>query len=81
MKVKVLGYKKVVFNANDGSTINGYSVYFFYPAVSPDSKGYLCDRYFLTAKKFDDFDIKNLAKNQTDCEILYNRYGKIEEIR
>lgn len=81
MKVKILGYKKVDFNGNDGTNVKGYSVYFFYNAVGEDAKGYLVDRYFLTEKKFEQFNIKALFKEQSDCEILYNRYGKIEDIR
>lgn len=71
----VLGIKKVNFQADDGRTIDGVTLYGSYDADGVD--GVATDKAFVSSDKFNGVEVKVGDK----VELLYNKYGKVAAIR
>lgn len=72
MKVLVIGVRKVSFNAQDGNSVNGHSVYYSYEA--PNVEGVVSERVFVPAR------FQFVPSVGEIISISYNRYGKLASI-
>lgn len=79
--MKIVGWKDVDFSTKDGVEIKGKSVHVAYEAPKDHGGGMLTDKFFLSDEKFGSYNIKGLYKAQSDVELLYNKYGKVESVR
>lgn len=79
--MKIAGYKKVDFKADNNVTINGYTVYFFDDFSKQSNfieRGCFFEKAFLSKNKFDDLNVHKIFEEQKEITLLYNKYGKIE---
>ena len=76
MIITVVGFKKIEFASKDsGEMISGYNV-FYTAADQPKVKGLEAGKFFLSEAKAKQFDVQT----QTDYELYYNRYGKVDTL-
>ncbi len=84
--MKIVGYKRVSFKANDGNQINGYSLFVTEPFTvgTEDCGGIKTDKLFVRPEIFEnlckEYAKKNLTPVNQEIQVFYNRYGKSEQI-
>lgn len=66
MKVKLIGFKRMDFKAQDGGNIKGINLYISYPDVANETTGQMCDKVFIKnediiAIKLNDFISKDIS--------------------
>lgn len=81
-KVKILGVRETSFKTDDGTQVNGVSIFYAYPATNV--KGVATDKFFLNGEKRDAIE-KRLGGGveklvNSDVGLEYNRYGKVDNI-
>lgn len=77
---KIVGFARADFTTKDGTEITGYSVYIEEPVTGNDCSGVKTDRFFLTDNKVKKMNVDLYALVDKEVNILYNRYGKPEQI-
>lgn len=79
--MRCIGFRYVEFKpSGSADTIKGYSCSFMSPFDVKSGTGYNVEKEFLSEDRFREFDILNKYKNETEFEVFYNRYGKIQKI-
>jgi len=78
--MKILGFENVKFNFNDGRTVQGVYVY-LHDDGAPKERvtGMRTERVFLSDAKCGACNF--VPKVGDRVKILYNRYGKVDEIQ
>lgn len=66
-----------------GERIQGYSCYGISHPTATDKKtiGYTVDKFSVNHEAFSRLGIADLITNQTQVEAVYNRYGKIFDLK
>ncbi len=66
-----------------GERIQGYSCYGVSQPSATDKKtiGYTVDKFSVNHEAFSRLGIAELIKNQTHVEAVYNRYGKVSDLK
>jgi len=78
--MKILGYEHVKFNFNDGRDVEGTYVYLHDDAANKDKVvGMKTERVFLSDSKA--AACRFTPKVGATVKILYNRFGKVDEIQ
>lgn len=84
--MKIIGYRRVSFKANDGNQVNGYTLFVTEP-FSTDEKdcgGVKSDKIFVKVELFEnlmkDYSKRNLSPINQEIQVFYNKYGKAEQI-
>ncbi len=75
-----IGYKKVSFKAQDGSDILGYNIYLTEELVGNNCIGQSCEKIFISSNKLNKLGLDVNSIYGSTVRVLYNRYGKIEEL-
>lgn len=75
--MKVIGRRKVDFKAQDGSQIQGLSLYCTYP-ITKDGDGMAAEKIFLSARKLEQLDF--MPEVGDEINVQYNRFGKVDTI-
>ena len=78
--MRCLGFNNVDFKPLNGDRVQGVSCSFMAPYDSKDGVGYEVFKVFLSAQKFEEFNIEEKFDNETEFQVFYNRYGKIDKI-
>lgn len=78
--MKVIGYREASFTADSGEVIEGYNLYVARNIDKKYGEGVSCERIFITKGKMAKCEY-NLPCVGTEVEVMYNRYGKIADIR
>lgn len=74
--MKLVGYRRSAFTAKDtGERISGYNL--FLTGEDEKVEGVVTDRVFLSDARMNGY----LPRVGDDLEIIYNRYGKVSELR
>lgn len=78
--MKILGFEHVKFNFNDGRSVEGQYVYLHDDGAPADRvTGMRTERVFLSDQKAASCNF--IPKVGDAVKILYNRYGKVDEIQ
>lgn len=77
-KFEVVGWRSVSFKAQDGTLIDGITLYLKGNAISHDGAGFVYLREFISSARCVDCKYKP-AVGQV-VTLVYNRYGKIAGI-
>lgn len=75
--MKVIGRRKVSFKAQDGSQIEGLSLFCAYP-ITKDGDGVGVEKIFLSANKLSQLDF--MPELDDEINVQYNRFGKVDTI-
>lgn len=78
--MKLIGYEKADFTANDGKKIKGCNVWLARAIDPARGKGSAVEKYYMTNEKIAAADMDLAALLNKDAEVYYNRYGKVERI-
>ena len=71
----VVGVKKTSFTTKDTKeTINGYNIYYSYPAIGVE--GLATDRFFISLNKAGEWQ----PMPGDEILIYYNRFGKVDSV-
>lgn len=74
--MELVGYRKSAFTATDtGERISGYNLYLTYADGNIEGVG--TERVFLSDKRLGGY----LPRVGDQLELVYNRYGKVSEVR
>lgn len=74
--MELVGYRRSAFTAKDtGERIVGYNLYM--TGKDEDVEGLMTDRVFLSDRKLDGY----IPRVGDQLEVIYNRYGKVSELR
>ena len=74
MYAKVTGYKPMNFVTQDGTPVVGNRIYITY--TDPKVKGLATDSFYVSVEKVATKDIVV----DSEAEVVYNRYGKVENV-
>ena len=78
---KLLGFKNGDFTSKDGQRIEGFNLFVAVEIKNSLGMGYEVERIYLSKAKIEKFDIdlENLVGK--NIIVVYNKYGKIDDIR
>lgn len=80
MSIKMIGYEKSDFKADDGKEIKGYNIWLARTVEPARGKGSAVDRFYMTEEKIEAAGMDLAALLNKDAEVYYNRYGKVSSI-
>ena len=75
--VKVVGVTNVSFTTKDGTQISGKKLYYTEPIPASKGVGESADSVFVSDNKLSGMSITPGCT----CEILYNKYGKVANVK
>lgn len=76
---KIIGIVNTSFTAKDGTEINGTNLYLTELIDKKKGQGESAEKIFLSANRVKDIPFK--LEVGMDVEVLYNRFGKVKELR
>lgn len=74
--MKIIGIRPSSFTGTDGKTVSGQNIYLTYPLENGEGCG--AERVFVTRDKLERWPY--YPKVGDEVEVVYNRYGKCQEI-
>lgn len=74
--MQIIGIRPSSFTGTDGKQVSGQNIYLTYPLESGEGSG--AERVFVTREKLDHWLYR--PKVGDEVEVVYNRYGKCQEI-
>lgn len=80
----IVGAKKYDFVSKDtGENVTGYTCYACgEPGLSDKNViGFAVEKFSVSMERFDSYGIRKLIEDKTPVELVYNRYGKVSELR
>lgn len=72
MKIKVVGIQKIDYTNKAGRHVSGVNLHAMY--VDNRTEGYAVDKFYLAS----DFPNLNQVKVNTDVDVYFNQYGKVD---
>lgn len=77
---KVIGFREVSFTGTTGEVVDGYNLFIATDIHPRDGEGVSCERIFVTKAKLAKCEY-NIPAVDVAVEVMYNRYGKVADIR
>ena len=78
---KLLGFKNGDFTSKDGKQIEGFNLFVAVEIKNTLGMGCEVERIYLSKVKIEKFDIDLEDLLGKEIIVVYNKYGKIDEIR
>ena len=75
----LVGYRNVSFTRKDGTEVKGTSFYFSYPIDEKSGQGCAMDKAFFSPQRIERLSCQPTVGDEV--EVIYNRYGKPEDMR
>lgn len=72
----LIGMRRVNFKGQDGNPVDGWNLFFQYS--DRNITGYGTEKIFISAAKFN--EVTFMPEIGADCQLLYNKYGKVADI-
>lgn len=74
--MQIIGIRPSSFKGDDGAQVSGQNIYLIYPLDKGEGHG--AERVFVTLEKLDQWPYRPNVGDEV--EVIYNRYGKCQEI-
>ena len=78
--MKLMGYERADFTAADGTKVCGSNIYVAHEVLANKGKGMAVERYYMTDAKLTKYGIDLAGMFGKNVTVLFNRYGKAEQI-